>query len=66
MRLEHRDLDAFVVYSSVSGVFMGAGSGSYAAANAFLDGLMANRRAAGLPDELLRAIAAAATPPPGA
>ncbi|MFI8932324.1 type I polyketide synthase [Streptomyces sp. NPDC053474] len=43
------DLDAFVVYSSVSGVFMGAGSGSYAAANAFLDGLMATRRAAGLP-----------------
>ncbi|WP_234334666.1 beta-ketoacyl reductase [Streptomyces sp. NRRL B-1347] len=42
------DLDAFVVYSSVSGVFMGAGSGSYAAANAYLDGLMANRRAAGL------------------
>ncbi|WP_043781812.1 type I polyketide synthase [Amycolatopsis rifamycinica] len=44
-----RDLDAFVVYSSVSAVFMGAGSGSYAAANAYLDGLMANRRAAGLP-----------------
>ncbi|MEV4057773.1 type I polyketide synthase [Amycolatopsis sp. NPDC049688] len=44
-----RELDAFVVYSSVSAVFMGAGSGSYAAANAFLDGLMANRRAAGLP-----------------
>nr|AXL05419.1 beta-ketoacyl synthase [uncultured bacterium] len=43
------DLDAFIVYSSVSAVFMGAGSGSYAAANAFLDGLMANRRAAGLP-----------------
>jgi rifamycin polyketide synthase module 9/10 len=43
------ELDAFVVYSSVSGVFMGAGSGSYAAANAFLDGLMASRRAAGLP-----------------
>ncbi|MDL5205420.1 type I polyketide synthase [Streptomyces sp. ALI-76-A] len=43
------DLDAFVVYSSVSAVFMGAGSGSYAAANAFLDGLMANRRTAGLP-----------------
>nr|AXL06718.1 polyketide synthase [uncultured bacterium] len=42
-------LGAFVVYSSVSGVFMGAGSGSYAAANAFLDGLMAGRRAAGLP-----------------
>ncbi|MET9498956.1 type I polyketide synthase [Streptomyces sp. NPDC006552] len=43
------DLDAFVVYSSVSAVFMGAGSGSYAAANAYLDGLMARRRAAGLP-----------------
>nr|AHD24375.1 polyketide synthase [Streptomyces albogriseolus] len=43
------DLDAFVVYSSVSSVFMGAGSGSYAAANAYLDGLMAARRAEGLP-----------------
>ncbi|MDM4723016.1 type I polyketide synthase [Micromonospora sp. WMMA1363] len=42
-------LDAFVVYSSVSAVFMGAGSGSYAAANAFLDGLMAHRRSLGLP-----------------
>ena len=43
------DLDAFIVYSSASSVFMGAGSGGYAAANAFLDGLMAARRAAGLP-----------------
>ncbi|MDL5205419.1 type I polyketide synthase [Streptomyces sp. ALI-76-A] len=43
------DLDAFVVYSSASSVFLGAGSGGYAAANAFLDGLMAHRRAAGLP-----------------
>ncbi|MEV6172002.1 type I polyketide synthase [Streptomyces sp. NPDC051954] len=43
------DLDAFVVYSSASSVFMGAGSSGYAAANAFLDGLMAHRRAAGLP-----------------
>ncbi|MEU4933123.1 SDR family NAD(P)-dependent oxidoreductase, partial [Streptomyces yokosukanensis] len=43
------ELDAFVVYSSASSVFMGAGSGGYAAANAFLDGLMATRRAAGLP-----------------
>nr|AXL06226.1 polyketide synthase [uncultured bacterium] len=47
------DLDAFVVYSSVSAVFMGAGSGSYAAANAYLDGLMACRRAAGLPGQSL-------------
>nr|WP_103336602.1 type I polyketide synthase [Amycolatopsis sp. CA-126428] len=43
------DLDAFIAYSSASAVFMGAGSGGYAAANAFLDGLMAARRAAGLP-----------------
>ncbi|MGW5450346.1 KR domain-containing protein, partial [Streptomyces asiaticus] len=43
------NLDAFVVYSSASSVFMGAGSGGYAAANAYLDGLMAHRRAAGLP-----------------
>ncbi|HEX6354481.1 MAG TPA: beta-ketoacyl synthase N-terminal-like domain-containing protein [Actinophytocola sp.] len=43
------DLDAFVVYSSASSIFMGAGSGGYAAANAYLDGLMAQRRAAGLP-----------------
>ncbi|MFF3859306.1 type I polyketide synthase [Streptomyces sp. NPDC002209] len=43
------DLDAFIVYSSVSAVFMGAGSGSYAAANAYLDGLISGRRAAGLP-----------------
>nr|AXL05741.1 beta-ketoacyl synthase [uncultured bacterium] len=43
------DLKAFVVYSSASSVFMGAGSGGYAAANAYLDGLMSHRRAAGLP-----------------
>ncbi|MFJ9950941.1 type I polyketide synthase [Kitasatospora sp. NPDC091207] len=43
------ELDAFVVYSSVSAVFLGAGTGAYAAANAFMDGLMARRRAAGLP-----------------
>ncbi|GAA3435870.1 acyl transferase domain-containing protein/acyl carrier protein [Kutzneria kofuensis] len=47
------DLDAFVMYSSASSIFMGAGSGGYAAANAFLDGLMAHRRSLGLPGQSL-------------
>ena len=50
---EQRELDLFLLFSSIVGTMGNAGQANHAAANAFLDQLAAHRRARGLPGQAI-------------